>query len=69
MNRNRLRLPQPEAPAASPAAFVLYPTMCVPFVTAAQAMWLETLYRQALEQAQEIARPAVTERDLLGVWN
>ena len=69
MNRDRLRIPRPAAPAIAPAAFVLYPVVCVPAVSAAQALWIEALYRQALEQAQEVARPSLPERDLLGVWN
>jgi hypothetical protein len=69
MNRDRFRIPRPAAPAIMPAAFVLYPMMCVPMLSPAQALWMETLYRQALEQAQEVARPSLPERDLLGVWN
>jgi hypothetical protein len=69
MNRNRLGLPRPTPQAPSPSAFFLYPMMCVPFMSAAQAVWIESLYRQALEEALEVARPALTERDLLGVWN
>jgi hypothetical protein len=69
MNSDRLRLPRPATPAVLPAAFVLYPVVCVPFISVAQAQWIESLYRQALEQAQEIARPSLPERDLLGVWN
>jgi hypothetical protein len=69
MNANRLRLPRPAKPAASPSAFVLYPVVCVPVASAAHALWIEALYRWALEQAQEIAQPSLPERDLLGVWN
>ena len=69
MNRNRLRLPRPAAPAVSPGAFLLYPVMCIPFACAAQALWIESLYSQALEDAREAARPSLPERDLLGVWN
>jgi hypothetical protein len=69
MNRNRLTLPRPTPAAASPSAFVLYPLVCVPFASANQALWVEALYRQALEQALEVARPSLPERDLLGVWN
>jgi hypothetical protein len=69
MNRNRLRLPQPAAPAASAASFMMYPIVCMPFMSPAQSLWMEMLYRQALEQAQQIARPSLPERDLLGVWN
>jgi hypothetical protein len=69
MNRNRLRLPRPAAPEVMPGAFVLYPILCVPFLCAAQALWIETLYRRALEDALEVARPSLPERDLLGVWN
>ncbi len=67
---NRLTsLPRPAAPAPSPAAFLLYPVLCVPLATPAQAQWVESLYRWALEQACEVARPSLPERDLLGVWN
>jgi hypothetical protein len=69
MNRDRFRMPRPALPAPAPAAFVLYPLVCVPFLSVAQALCIESLYRQALEQAQEIARPSLPERDLLGVWN
>jgi hypothetical protein len=69
MNRNRLRLPNPAASAPSPAAFILYPVVGTPFMSATRALWIETLYRQAFEEALEVARPAITERDLLGVWN
>jgi hypothetical protein len=69
MDCNRLRLPRPSAPEASSAAFILYPIVCLPFVSTTQALWLETLYRHALEEAREIARPSLPERDLLGVWN
>jgi hypothetical protein len=68
MNRNRLLLPRPSA-AVAPAAFLLYPLVCVPFASAAHALCVESLYRQALEQALEVARPSLPERDLLGVWN
>jgi hypothetical protein len=65
---NRL-LPRPAPPAPSPAAFVLYPVVCVPLASPAQALWVEALYRWAFEQAREVARPSLLERDLLGVWN
>ena len=63
------RLPRPAAPAPAPAAFLLYPVVCVPLATPAQALWVEALYRWALEQAREVARASLPERDLLGVWN
>ncbi len=60
-----LRLPHPPAPIAAPGSFVLIPTACLPELSAAQ----QALYRWALEQAQEAARPSIPERDLAGVWN
>ncbi len=72
MTRNRLpiaaealRLPRPPAPPAAPGSFVLLPAACLPGLSAAQ----QSLYRWALEQAQEAARPSIPERDLAGVWN
>ncbi|HEX5273340.1 MAG TPA: hypothetical protein VFW33_22745 [Gemmataceae bacterium] len=72
MTRNRLpaaeeslRLPRPPAPAPAPGSFVLWPAACLPGVGPAQ----EALYRWALAQAQEAARPSIPERDLAGVWN
>ncbi len=68
MNRNRLpsaaeavRLPQPPPPPAASGSFMLCPAGLGP----AQ----EALYRWALEQAQQAARPSIPERDLAGVWN
>jgi hypothetical protein len=66
---HRLYLPRPAAPAPTAAAFALYPLVLVPLAAAAPTPWVEMLYRWALEQARETARPALPERDLLGVWN
>ena len=60
-----LRLPRPPMPPAAPGSFVLFPMACLPELSAAQ----QALYRWALEQAQEAARPSIPERDLAGVWN
>jgi hypothetical protein len=56
-------LPPPPQPQPQPAAFVLCP------LPAPLAPWQEQLYAQAWAEAQAVARPALPERDLLGVWN
>ena len=66
---DRPALPRPPAPLPSPAGFALYPVACLPLPSPAHALWLEALYRWALEQGREVARPSLPERDLLGVWN
>jgi hypothetical protein len=38
-------------------------------LTPEQWQLLQQLYQRAFEQAQEIARPSLPERDLAGVWN
>ncbi len=64
-NHEALRLPRPPAPLIAPGSFTLYPGTYPPELSAAQ----QALYRWALEQAQEAARPSLPERDLAGVWN
>jgi hypothetical protein len=70
MTRNRLPdpgealpLPRPPAPPVAPGSFMLCP------VAAELGAAQQSLYRWALEQAQEAARPSLPERDLAGVWN
>lgn len=68
MFRNRIRamtpkLPAPPQPEPQPAAFVLCP-LATPLLP-----WQQELYARAFAEAQAVARPAIPERDLLGVWN
>jgi hypothetical protein len=71
MFTNRLRL-EPRRPAAPPApnsdAFMFCSTSCLP-VTPDFAQWQQALYQWAYEQAREMLRPSLVERDWLGVWN
>ena len=65
---NRIRtmkpkLPVPPEPQPIPEAFALCPLQ-TPLTN-----WQQELYALALAQAQEVARPSLLERDLLGVWN
>lgn len=64
-----LRLPTPPVPSPSPNAFLLCPLPSLHHWTAAQALCVQWVYQQALEQAQAVLRPSLPERDLLGVWN
>jgi hypothetical protein len=76
MERHRLmgeapifRLPRPPAPELSPSGFVLCPLYVTAGCAIQQLAFQQFLYQWALEQAREIARPSLPERDLLGVWN
>ena len=76
MNTNRFaeqghyyRLPQPPIPAIKPQAFAMCPAILTQGLTAEQRLWQWSLYQAAFAQAQEVARPSLPERDLLGVWN
>lgn len=60
---NRFRLQRPPEPA--PDAFVACPIQTTP----GQWAWQQELYARALAEAQAVARPALPELDLLGVWN
>ena len=66
MSRNRIRhaMTPPVAPA-----FVLVPMSWLPQVAPAQWVYVQALYQWAFAQAQEVVRPSILERDLLGVWN
>jgi hypothetical protein len=76
MRRNRFRgedfayrLPTPPAPVPAPDAFVFCPLPLLQNLTAAQWLFAQCVYQQAMEQAQAVLRPSLPERDLLGVWN
>lgn len=64
-----VRLPRPPAPLPAPGAFFLCPSGLLPPASAEFRAAQEWLYRVALEQAQEVARPSLPERDLLGGVN
>jgi hypothetical protein len=71
MHRHRLapgadyyRLPRPPQPAVTTAGFFACPVAVSPALV--QSVML---YLAAFEQAQAVARPGVTERDLLACWN
>jgi hypothetical protein len=49
--------------------FVLFPLGHLPPQTAAQWLYQQALYQWAFAQAQQVVRPSIVERDLLGVWN
>ncbi|MBY0526508.1 MAG: hypothetical protein K2R98_24145 [Gemmataceae bacterium] len=61
--------PQPSEQPAVPNAFTLCPMAVIGSASAAQMMMMQELYRQALAEAQAVARPSILERDLLAVWN
>lgn len=62
----RIRLPRPQAPAMSPAAFV---GCLVPVLPGQSAETLNWIYQQVFAKAQAVAQPSILERDLLGYWN
>jgi hypothetical protein len=64
-----VRLPQPPAPAITPAAFLMCPAAGIPGHCQEQWSWQQWLYQRAFEVAQAVARPSLLERDLLGFWN
>ena len=61
--------PQALAAQPTPGAFFLCPLSCLPVVSPDQWPWQQALYQWAFEQAQEVVRPSLPERDLLAVWN
>jgi hypothetical protein len=76
MNTNRFeqqndyyRLPKPLSPAITPQGFVMCPAFLTQGLTAEQRLWQWSIYQAAFAHAQEVARPSLPERDLLGVWN
>jgi hypothetical protein len=64
-----IRLPRPPAPPPDPSGFVMLPAAAFPCPSPEQWLWQQYLYRRAFEVAQEVVRPSLLERDLLGVWN
>jgi len=62
------------APPSSPAAglsdsFVILPANPMFSVPVEFAQWQQALYQWAYNQAQELLKPSLYERDWLGVWN
>ena len=66
MFRNRFRQTMTPPPNV---AFVLVPLASLPPLTPAQWIYQQALYQWAFAQAQQVMRPSILERDLLGVWN
>jgi hypothetical protein len=71
MYRKRLRpvLGAAASPAPAAGAFFLCPLSCLPLGCREQWPWQQALYQWAFDQAREVIRPALPERDLLAVWN
>ena len=61
-------LPPAPAPEPAPGAFMLCPLGWLP-VPSDYALWQQALYQWAFDQAREVVRPSLPERDLLAVWN
>jgi hypothetical protein len=66
MFRNRIRSTM--TPPPDPA-FVIVPLIWLPPLAPAHWVYVQALYEWAFTQAQEVTRPSILERDLLGVWN
>ena len=56
-------------PSPSPDAFFLYPVACLPPMPEASRLQQQALYEWAYQQAREVMKPSLLERDLLAVWN
>jgi hypothetical protein len=69
MFHKRMRSIPDVTPSPAPAAFFLYPLSCLPSACSSQWHWQQALYQWAFEQAKEVVRPSLPERDLLAVWN
>jgi hypothetical protein len=75
MSQSRIRfeqpqqLPNPPVPQPVPGAFCACNLAALPGMTPQQLYQIQLLYQQALEQAQQAAKPSLPERDLLGSWN
>jgi hypothetical protein len=69
MSSEPIRLPRPAAPLPSPAAFMLCPAAAFPGYCPESWPLQQWLYEHAFALAQEVVRPSLLERDLLGVWN
>jgi len=62
--------PAPDPDAASLAnAFVLWTPGCFFPIAPEFSQWQQALYELAYNQARELLRPSLIERDWLGVWN
>jgi len=74
-NRFNRRLRGPTTPPQTPpdplasGAFVFLPTSFMFPVSPEFAQWQQALYQWAYNQAQELNKPSLYERDWLGVWN
>jgi hypothetical protein len=66
MFRHRFRHTMTSPP---PPAFVVVPLGWLPPVAPAQWAYVQALYQLAFAQAEQVVRPSIVERDLLGVWN
>jgi hypothetical protein len=64
-----VRLPQPPPAPINPAGFVILPAASLPGHCPEQWLWQLWLYQRCFEAAQAVVQPALTERDLAGVWN
>jgi hypothetical protein len=62
------RFQQIMTPPPKPA-FVMVPLTCLPPVALTQWLYVQALYQWAFAEAQQVLRPSILERDLLGVWN
>ena len=60
---------RPQAAPLNASAFCVFPINLVRAVSGEPCWWQQYLYKAALEQAQEVVRPSLPERDLLGCWN
>jgi len=63
--------PMRPAPQVAPSsgAFFLCPMSCMPAVSEADRLQQQALYAWAYQQAREVVKPSLLERDLLAVWN
>ncbi len=67
--RHRGPTPASPPPAPSADAFVFFPTGFFFPTPPEAALWQQALYQWAYNQAQELNKPSLYERDWLGVWN
>jgi hypothetical protein len=66
MSRNRISHAMTTPPDQP---FIIVPLSWLPPVAPAQWLYVQAIYQWAFAQAQEVMRPSIVERDLLGVWN
>jgi hypothetical protein len=64
-----VRLPKPLPPDVAADALIPCPFGASPTADPVQWLCQQALYRWAMDRAQEVTRPSLPERDLLGVWN